>query len=275
LISFFIVLLSSLPVFAQVGGVSISPQRVVFEGRQRTAEVTLMNRGAEATTYRVFFENLRMEQDGQYTTIEEPDQGQLFADGLIRYSPRQVTIPAGGSQTVRLMVRKTKGLKPAEYRSHLYFMSLPPKDSGLDLETTDLKEGELSVKMIATYAISIPIIVRHGKLTAGLTISDLNLTLPKTEAEKPRLSVKLNRQGERSVYGNITINFKPKSGGDPIEVGRLNGVSVFTPNKSRVLNINLYPPEGINLKNGTLNITYDEDLKKGESVFAQERLMIN
>ncbi len=276
---FFIALISFLIispsfVLAQVGGVAISPTRIVFEGRKRMAEVILMNHAAKPTTYRVSFANMKVEEDGSYTEIKEPGTDDRFADKLIRYSPRQVTIPAGSSQTVRLMVRKTKGLEPGEYRSHLFFKSLPPKDAGTSLEDLDLKEGELSIKMIAQYAISIPIIIRHGKLDVSFKISDLAFT-PKTEEKKPSLAMKLNRDGNRSIYGDIAVNFRSVNGGGPVEVGRINGVSVYVPNKNRMLNIALNPPEGINLKSGTLHVKFEEDLKKGKGGFAEEKLAIN
>ncbi len=262
-------------VFAQnLGGVSVSPKRIVFDGRQRTADVTLINQGAQASTYRVFFGNMRMGEDGKYEKIKEPGPGDRFADRLIRYSPRQVVIPPGSSQTVRLMVRKPRDLDPGEYRSHLFFKSLPPSDAGASLEALDLKEGELSVNMIAAYSISIPILIRHGKLDATIIISDLAFEPQKTDEGKPHLSITLNRQGKRSVYGNLTVNFQSNSADSPVELGRMNGVAVFTPNAKRVLDVALYPPEGVNLNNGNLIVTFREDLKKGKGVFSETKLSI-
>jgi len=272
-IGFISFILLNIPSLSQgFGGISISPKRIIFEGRSRIAEVILMNRGIKKTTYRVYFNNMRMEKNGTYTVIEELGQGDRFADNLIRYSPRQVTIPPGGSQIIRLMVRKPKGLESGEYRSHLFFESIPSKEAGIDLETENLEKG-VSVKIIARYAISIPIIIRHGKLDAHLTISDLEFTSSKTEEEKPRFSLTLNRHGKRSVYGSVIVNFQSVTGSS-VEMGRVNGVAVFTPNESRLLDITLYPPEGINIKNGTLHVIFKEKSKNGNDIFAEEKLFI-
>ena len=52
------------------GDLLVTPTRVVFEGRQRTAQITLVNRGAAAATYRIAFTNLRMNEEGGTKEIE-------------------------------------------------------------------------------------------------------------------------------------------------------------------------------------------------------------
>jgi hypothetical protein len=110
------------------GDLLVAPTRVVLEGRQRTAEVTLVNTGSATATYRISFVNLRMNEQGGTTEIEASSArpGEQFAEPLVRYSPRQVTLEPQVAQTVRMQLRLPSDLPPGEYRSHLLFRAIPP-----------------------------------------------------------------------------------------------------------------------------------------------------
>ena len=54
----------------------ISPLRVVFEGRDRSALVTLVNRSNEANTYRIGWADKTMLNDGSYQDIESYPKSQ-------------------------------------------------------------------------------------------------------------------------------------------------------------------------------------------------------
>ena len=111
---------------AQQGGLLVAPTRLVFEGRSRGGEVTLVNSGTETTTYRIEVIRLRMKEDGSFEDVVEPQAGERFANDLIRYSPRQVTLDPGVPQTVRVQLRLPAALEEGEYRSHLLFRAIPP-----------------------------------------------------------------------------------------------------------------------------------------------------
>lgn len=97
------------------------PTRIVLEKNQRAAQVELINQGRSPETYRINLVNRRMSETGEFIPVGTPGPGEQFADPLLRYSPRQVTIAPGGSQTVRILLRKPAELAAGEYRSHLQF----------------------------------------------------------------------------------------------------------------------------------------------------------
>lgn len=262
------------------GGISISPKRIVLEGRTRSAEIMLINTSTQPTTYRVLFQNLRMTEDGILEVIQEPGPGDLFADKLIRYAPREITVPAGGSQTVRLMLRKPRDLPEGEYRSHLLFKALPsPEEVGGTLDQQVLEKGELKVKMVPIFSISIPIIVRHGDLSAEISMSDLALQSAgeseggASQGGVSQLSFQLHRKGTRSVYGDITVTYKPK-GGDALEVGLVRGIAIYVPTASRSVVIPLTLPEGVELKGGSLQAVFKTPKEKGGDALAEARLTL-
>ena len=100
----------------------------------RTAQVDLINNGSEPATYRISLVNQRMGEDGQFLPVDTPLAGELFANDMVQFSPRQVTLQPGTSQTVRVMVRKPAGLAAGEYRSHLHFEKMPEPRGATSVE---------------------------------------------------------------------------------------------------------------------------------------------
>ena len=128
----FVLMATGLYVFyPKVGQASltISPLRVVFEGRQRSAEVMLLNLSQEENTYRVGWIYNKMDEDGQYERVDQTlTPGYDVAD-FVLFSPRQVTIPPSGRQKVRLSLRRPPDLPDGEYRAHMIFQKLPKENA--------------------------------------------------------------------------------------------------------------------------------------------------
>lgn len=256
-----------------LGTVSITRTRVVFEGRKRSEELLMFNRGTVKGLYRIFFKNVRAREDGSYEDISQPDPGQRFADRLVRYSPRRVVLEPGQSQSVRLLVRKPRDLAPGEYRSHLVFQAVPPPTQADNVEAQDVEEGNISIRLVAQFGISIPVIVRHGDLSAGVEISEMALDARSSSDGRPVLFFRLNREGDRSVYGDIAVTFLAPDGAE-VQVGLIRGIAVLTPNKRRTTRLRLAPPEGLELKGGTLRLVYRERPDAGGEVLAEAEIAV-
>jgi P pilus assembly chaperone PapD len=254
------------------GQLMVSPTRIVFAGNERTKQVNLINNGSDTGRYRISFVNRRMTQDGNFEEVPEDTPG-MYSDGLVRFSPRQVTLAPGQSQTVRLMLRKKRDMEDGEYRSHMLFQSLPdPKAT--DISKLAGKNKGLSVHLIPVIGITIPVIVRHGKLTSTVSLSDFELKQANTVKADKTLSLKINREGSSSAYGDFRVYFTP-AGGEPVVVGQINGVAVYTPLASRSIDIKLQTPAGSNLANGELHITYLQPGKdKTTGLLAESRLAV-
>jgi P pilus assembly chaperone PapD len=251
------------------GDLLIAPTRIVFEGRLRSAELTLVNVGSSTATYRITFVHLRMSAEGGTQEIEASgvEPGERFADELIRYSPRQVTLEPHAAQTVRMQLRKPEGLEPGEYRSHLLFRAIPA--AGPETKTTE-DATAFSVRLTALYGVSIPVIVRHGDTSARATLSDLELVPPSGADATPAMRFRINRTGNQSLYGNLTVTFVP-AGGKASVVGLANGVAVYTPNPVRRAAIALHAPPGVVLKNGRLHLAYAKQSKGNETIAEADR----
>ena len=157
----------------------VTPTRVIFEGRTHSQELTLIHQGDREATYRISFLHYRMKQDGSLEEIKEPKANEqiTFADEFIRYSPRQITLKPGEKQTVRLMVRKPKDLAPGEYRSHVLFKEIAPPDLGVNVEkgSKGADDKSISFTLIPLFAVSIPVVVRHGNISAKVEIQEARI----------------------------------------------------------------------------------------------------
>ena len=100
-----------------------------FDAKAREATVQFINDAPHELTYRISIVNLRQSaKDGSWSEVETPAPGELFAREFLRFSPRQVTVPAGQHQTVRLLLNRPVGLPRGEYHSFLRISELPPPD---------------------------------------------------------------------------------------------------------------------------------------------------
>ena len=272
---------------------TITPTRVIFEGRARSEVIHLYNRAATPATYRIEMVEMEMAENGKMSLIEEakPD-GKILASDLIRYSPRQVVVGPNESQTIRLLVRKPKDLPEGEYRSHLMMYSVPEESGGsltLDSER-ELGEGEVAINLDLIFKISIPIVVRHGDLNADFAISAMNYQPPTTSVtateennnqsapptnDQPRLELTIERQGERSYYGDIEVNFQPDNSNQSYIIGLQKDFVVYVPNNSRTTQIPLNFPDELKSRQGSLNVSFSTFDNEQTNIRAESAITIS
>lgn len=252
------------PVAAQsAGDLVVAPTRVVFEGRTRSAQLGLVNKGSATATYRISVVNMRMEQNGNMVEIAQPEEGQNFADRLFRYSPRQVSLAPGASQAIRILLRKPKDLAPGEYRSHLMMRAVPDVES----QSVEAPATGAAVRLIPVFGIAIPVIVRHGDLKQSVTISDMQFLPAAQQGDLPRIRFNLDRSGDRSAFGDLTATLK--AGGKDVVVARVMRLAVYTPNDSRTVEMTLRVPDGVTLSGNQLHVAYRTIADEGAELMAE------
>jgi P pilus assembly chaperone PapD len=247
------------------------PTRVVFEKNQRTMRVDLINNGAEPATYRLSLVNRRMSESGELLPADTPLDGELFAADIVQFSPRQVTLQPGTSQTVRVMVRKPAGLAAGEYRSHLTFQRIPNAQGARSVETAG-EQKDIGIVITALVGASIPVIVRHEPTSVAVSLSHLELQ-PAGPGAQPTMLLQFDRTGNRSVYGDLAVSFAPAGGAEQV-VGRAAGVAVYSPNVLRRAKVALQPTPGLTLAHGTLRVTYRDRPEAGGALLAEAALVL-
>ena len=242
-------LLFSAPLKAQ-GDLLIFPKRIVFEGGKKSEIVNLTNIGKDTATYKISFIQIRMNENGSFENITQPDSGQFFAEPLLRYYPRTVTLAPNESQVVKVQLKSMGSIPDGEYRSHLYFRAdktaAPRKEVQADTSA-------VSVHISALFGISIAAIVRTGKSTARVGLS--NLWLDNDEQNTPLLHMEFHRSGNMSVYGNLTVQHVSPEG-ISTKVGEVSGLAVYTPGTLRRAAIRLQEPPGVDYSRGKLVVSY-------------------
>jgi hypothetical protein len=256
---------------------SIFPTRIVLEKNQRSAQVELMNNGTEPVSYRINLVNRRMGENGELMEIDQAIDGELFAEPLLRFSPRQVQIQPGSSQIVRILVRKPSDLLVGEYRSHLQFDRLPQAGGASSIESSQKTDGqEIGVVITALVGASIPVILRHGDTAVSVSLSNLKMASNGTgdaTPPAPEWMFTMNRSGTRSVYGDLVVTFTARNGAT-VELAKMGGVAVYVPNAFRRVRLPLALPKGVDTTGGTLKLVYRERADAGLRVLAEAVLAI-
>ncbi len=238
----------------------ITLKRIVFEGPRRAEVLSIINNTNEEQAYRLSWRQMRMTEDDALVVVEDGDQAAPAnsVDALVRYAPRRIVIPPGGTQQVRLMLTKPKDLAEGEYRSHLW---LQPEADNVSFDAADHKETarpQVQLKMLT--GMTLPVIVRHGTMSVKATISDARVSRD-AEGKGMDVALTVGRQGNRSLYGD----FKFTCDGDVL-AREIKGVAVYTDVTQRHMSFTVpFPAQGADVCK-TLNIAYiadqeDADLK--------------
>ncbi len=190
-----------LPTAAWSGAVLlIHPTLVMFEGNERSATITLTNRGDEIGTFETGWIDYEM----------SPQGGLIKLDGVapwsvqpyVRYSPRRVTLAPGDSQVVKVALRRRKDVPPGEFYSHFRVLTLNSEDpTNYEAKAgAEPPENATSVTIKARTAIAIPIIWRNSQESSGATIESAGF-----DRQTGNLTVDVRRHGHLSVRGFLYL----------------------------------------------------------------------
>lgn len=248
------------PAAAAGGDLLVAPTRVVLDG-QRGTEIILNNVGDEVATYRITLELRRMTEDGRLDEVSEEEANALEQAALqmIRYAPRRVTLPPNQPQAIRIGIRTPADLPDGEYRAHMLFRAIP--DARAVTTQSDAPVEGLAIALTPIYGVTIPIIVRKGRLEATASIA--NGRIERGE-EGAALAFDLARQGEGSTFGEIRVT---KAGFDePLLVAR--GIAVYPELEGRTVRFPI-PDELAAAMAGTVSIAYYEASNAGGGLIAK------
>lgn len=220
---------------------NVSPRRVIFTPRERTAAVYIFNQGTAAVTVDVALVDNVMLPSGEIVPVEEARRrggdSAEYAERLgsaaeaIIATPSRLSLPAGGGRTVRLRALMPEGDAPQELRTHLTVTSVPPADAGLTAEqAASLEEGELRFSVQTIFGISIPLFIRSPNTAVSARLGPIAFAEdppgPASPSGRPVLVVPVLREGTRSVFGNLEV--RSGSGRDGELLGTARGIGVYT-----------------------------------------------
>lgn len=200
---------------------------------------------------------------GGYTILTD-NEAEKFntASQMIRFSPKQVTLKPNERQTIRLSVRRPKGLLDGEYRSHLLFKQLPIKSK----EFSGRGQG-IQLNMLMSY--SLPVIVRQGKREADVEITAVALA---NKSGTTNVELDFKRAGTSSSIGNISVFWQAQGTNKEIEVARLNNVKFYHELSDNHVSL---PLRDYNNMPGVLRVIYRGIDEYTDRTFAEKTVNIN
>ena len=219
----------------------ISPTRVSFDERQRSAKVTVINSSEEYRTYRVVWSEKLALPGGGYQTLSEPVTTSLSP--MARLSPKQIRLAPGERQTIKIAIRKPKDLAKGEYRSHLLFQALPNEDKAA-------KAG-LKVNMILSF--SIPVVYREQGELPKVTFQTAEIVEDSVN-KKPKIAVKLTEQQGFSSYGRLSA-YVTNSAGKQEKIAEIGNLSLYPEIEQATVLLDLFSGKQMP-KQGNIELKY-------------------
>jgi hypothetical protein len=255
---------------AAQGNLLVAPKRAVFEGRERYKELTLSNTGKDTARYDISFKHYSMRENGSLEEFSDSNTVTAFADSFVRFFPRTVALAPGESQVIRLQLTQTGRMVNGEYRSHLYFRSVPkPKALG-ESQTQTTDSNAISIRLNAVFGIAIPVIIHVGESTTKVGLSSCSFE----KADQPIVKITLLRTGNMSCYGDITVDYVAPSGAVN-RVGEQKGIALYTPIERRQVKLPLRIAPGLDCTKGKLYIVYKSQENLSQNSIGQTEIYLN
>ncbi len=233
--------------------IDIVPQKILIDSRERNGELTVLNLMNVPGTFRLAIENFKQDEKGVYEDIKKPLHSNFDPKKIVRFSPRQFTIEPGGRQKIRLSLRKPADLPEGEYRFHIKAIRVIQDEDRWNTNPS-------AVNITANIGVTIPVIVRHGNISAKASISNPKLVqASQTKTAKPEIHLNIERVGNSSTLGMLEVLWQP-TGEKARRIGRITNMNVFTDIDKRFVQMPLYEmPSG----RGVLSIRYVDTINKG------------
>lgn len=232
---------------------SITPTLVTIEGRDRYADVHLVNPTDQTSTYEIRWRFFKMEErTGNYVAKETSVTDWDLAKHLV-FTPRRVTIEPRSAQKVRLGLRLAgEPPAPGDYRAHLEFMKIPDPEPINQMNGQKQEKAEAAVGVKVNVGFSIPIIYRVGESKVSAKIGQVTI---KPENNKIEAQVEIIRSDSPyGIAGDLTLLHNGEV------VGQVKNANIFPEIQTRVFNVPLMTNS---ITGGNLEVIYgDFDPKK-------------
>ncbi len=172
------------------------PTELVFEDNQRSAEITLSNRGNQTGTFEMSWTNMTMTPEGGL--VKSDEQPPWSVQPYVRYSPRRVTLEPAQSQVIKIALRRGQDVPEGEYYSHFRVLTLRSEDPSAAEANAD--EPSAGFSITARSAVAIPIIWRNSRAKSSASIESVRI-----DQDANTLTVDVRRHGLLSVRGYLHL----------------------------------------------------------------------
>ncbi len=236
--------------------IMITPIQVVFEGRERFANVTIVNTGNKTNSYELAWVSLRMKDGGggRYEKAKAPSSTFDLPKHIV-FAPKRVTLGAGSKQKIRLALRRPANIPDGDYHAHLKFMPVPSDNSQSEGDNIDKGNPSVGVKVIVSY--SIPVILRSGEVNVISEMGDMVLSRNENTGLLVA-DIPIHRSGSNySILGSLFVYHIDSNGKENL-VGELGNAYILPEASNRIFRVNLTK----NISGGSLRVvlrSYDKN----------------
>lgn len=240
--------------------VTVTPMIAVIEGRERYADINLVNPGETTESYAMSWKHMKMlPGDGKYEELEASATPFDLTQHIVM-TPRRVTIEPGGMQKIRLGMRlKGEPPAPGDYRAHLEMMQdNKPAETKSDKA---YEKGQVSMGVQILVGVSIPVIYRVGVSDASATMGNISTQINPATKQIEALVPVTRSGGPFGLYGHMIVRYGGKV------VGEMKNANIFPEIDQRTFVI---PLNVETLSGGSLDIVYKHYDPRNETVFAQK-----
>ncbi len=251
---------------AAEANLGITPTIITFEDGERYKDVTLINTSETTKTFQMSWRFFKMQETGaSYQPIEQPLNG-FDVSKHVFFTPRRVTIPAKGSQKIRMAFRRPADVPEGDFHAHLLFS--PAEEPKIDDGKTQEQSSAAGVSVKVGY--SIPIVIRNGKFQESGKIGQIQITRSSTSG-KLSINVPVSRsQGVHGVIGHLSV-FHVTSNNQEKLVGEVSNANVFPEIKQRLIPVALQEE----ISGGSLKIVLKSGIKNDETIFDEQLFPLN
>lgn len=254
--------------------VTITPTLVVIEGRERFADVNLLNITGVPHTYAIGWKFMKMVgEEGAYLNADKSLTDFDLTKNIV-YTPKRVTIEGGGMQKIRLGLRlKGEPPAPGDYRAHLELVDVgtpdilpiePPAPQDLARQPMN-GEKQITAGVKVNVGFTIPVVYRVGESTAQPVFGTITMGIDK--AGRPEVVIPVTKVGGETygVMGQIVITYEGK------KVGEVRNANIFPEVSSRVYKIPLNIQK---LSGGSLRIVYRHYDSNNQTIYAEKTVPV-
>lgn len=193
---------------AQVAGIGVDPHMVVLTASRPAGEITVLNPHATRAEFSVDlrFGFATTDSSGKLRVELTDSPDSASAAGWIVPYPKQFSLRAGATRTVRLLANPPAGLADGEYwaRITVHARDAAPAPSADTADTTAAR-----VRIAMETATVLPIFFRKGMVSTGVTIGAVEATVSGNELQ---VRAALTRNGNSAFIGVAHIVVRDSSG---------------------------------------------------------------
>lgn len=266
---------SGIPNAAQAS-LAVTPTIIVIEGRDRFADVNLINTSDGPITYEMSWRFFTMAgKDMGYKAVAESLTDFDLSQNIV-FSPKKVTLEPKVRQKIRIGLRlKGEPPAPGDYRAHLEFMGNTGAPIKAKAEQSKPKGEDGSgrrgqaVGLGVNVGYSIPVIYRVGESNVKPVIGAVAVEAGK--GGKLHAKVEISRtEGPYGVIGRLFVYHV--EGGKKTKIGEVSNANIFPEITSRTYNV----PLSVNaLRSGEVQVVVQNAITgRTQEVLAEKTIRI-